>query len=96
MGRAAMLLYARGQEVGVSLGVSNPRTRMIDAFNKSLDELTTEIEKLMRPFAAIRDQLDQITGIGPEVATEFIGGIGVDMSGWPTPGHAPSWAGLCA
>jgi len=68
---------------------------LIDAYNKSLDELTAQIEEQMRPFAAIREQVDQISGVGAEVATVFISEMGVDMSRWPTPGHAASWAGLC-
>lgn len=68
---------------------------LIDAYSKSLDELTAQIEEQMRPFAAVREQLDQISGVGPEVATVFISEMGTDMSRWPTPGHAASWAGLC-
>ncbi len=69
--------------------------RLIDAFDASLAALTTQIEECMRPFAAIRERLDEITGIGPQVATVFISELGTDMSRWPTPGHAASWAGLC-
>ena len=68
---------------------------LIDAFDASLAALTSQIEERMRPFAATRDQLDEITGIGPEVATVFISEMGVDMTRWPTPQHAASWAGLC-
>jgi transposase len=69
--------------------------KLIDAFDASLAALTTQIEECLRPFAATRDQLDQITGVGPEVATVFLSEMGVDMSRWPTPAHAASWAGLC-
>lgn len=69
--------------------------QLIDAFDASLAALTTQIEVCMRPFAATRDQLDEITGVGPEVATVFISEMGSDMTRWPTPAHAASWAGLC-
>jgi len=69
--------------------------QLIDAFDASLDALTIQIEECMHPFAATRDRLDEITGVGPEVATVFISELGVDMSPWPTPAHAASWAGLC-
>ena len=49
----------------------------------------------MRPFVELRDRLDEVTGIGPEVATVFISEMGADMSAWPTSGHAASWAGFC-
>jgi transposase len=69
--------------------------KLIDAFDASLAALTTQIEECLRPFAATRKRLDEITGIGPEVATVFISELGADMTRWPTPAHAASWAGLC-
>jgi transposase len=68
---------------------------LIDAFDASLATLSAQIEERLRPFAVIRERLDEITGIGPEVATVFISELGTDMTAWPTAGHAASWAGLC-
>jgi len=69
--------------------------RLIDAFDASVAALTSQIEERMRPFSDTRERLDQITGVGPEVATVFISEMGADMTRWPTPDHAASWAGLC-
>jgi len=68
---------------------------LIDALDASLAALSAQIEERLRPFAATCEQLDQITGVGPEVATVFISELGADMTHWPTPAHAASWAGLC-
>jgi transposase len=69
--------------------------QLIDAFDASLAALTTQIEERMRPFAERRERLEEITGVGLEVATVFISEMGNDMTRWPTPAHAASWAGLC-
>jgi len=68
---------------------------LMDQLDAAIATLTTEIEERLRPFAELRERLDAITGVGPEVATVFISELGTDMSAWPTPGHAASWAGLC-
>jgi len=56
---------------------------LIDAFDASLAELTKQIEACMLPFEEIRKRLDEITGIGRDVATVFISEMGADMSHWP-------------
>jgi len=69
--------------------------QLIDGLNEAIHSLTDQIEERMRPFAALRDRLDEITGIGPDVATVFVSEMGVDLSPWPSVQHAASWAGLC-
>jgi transposase len=39
-------------------------------------------------------RLDQITGIGPDLAAGIIAEVGLDMSRFPTADHLASWAGL--
>lgn len=60
-----------------------------------IDQLDTEIDRVMTPFVTARDRLDTITGIGKRSAECIIAEIGVDMSQFPTAGHLASWAGLC-
>lgn len=69
--------------------------QLIDSLDAAVAALTEQIEDRMRPFAEIRDRLDAIPGIGPEVATIYIAEMGVDPSPWPTHRHAASWVGLC-
>ena len=57
--------------------------------------LDTRVDELMAPFAAARDHLDTITGIGKRAAEIIIAEIGVDMSVFPTAAHLASWARVC-
>jgi transposase len=68
---------------------------VIDSLDAAIATLTAEIEERMSPFVQIRERLDGVTGIGPDVATVYISEMGVDTSPWPTYQHAASWAGLC-
>jgi transposase len=49
----------------------------------------------MSSFAAARDHLDTIIGVGERAAETIIAEIGVDMSVFPTASHLASWAGRC-
>jgi transposase len=69
--------------------------QLIDSLDAAVAALTEQIEQRMRPFAEVRDRLDAIPGIGPDVATIYISEMGVDSSPWPTNRHAASWVGLC-
>ena len=50
---------------------------------------------MIAPFAAARDRLDTITGVGRRAAEAIIAEIGVDMTVFPTAGHLACWAGRC-
>ena len=57
--------------------------------------LDGRIDQVIDPFAAARDRLDTITGVGKRAAEAILAEIGVDMSVFPTAGHLASWAGRC-
>jgi len=40
-------------------------------------------------------RLDEVTGIGAELAASIISETGLDMTRFPSPGHAASWTGPC-
>jgi transposase len=60
-----------------------------------IDTLDTQIDEQISPYAAQRDRLTTIPGIGQRAAQTIIAEIGVDMSRFPSPDHLASWAGLC-
>ena len=68
---------------------------LVEALDGRVAELSERIEVCMAPFAAARDLLDQITGVGQEVATVVISEMGTDMHYWPTHRHGASWVALC-
>jgi transposase len=40
-------------------------------------------------------RLDEVPGVGAELAASIISETGLDMTRFPSPGHLASWAGLC-
>jgi transposase len=67
----------------------------IDHLDQMLARLDAQIEQVLTPFAAHKQRLMSIPGVGERVAQVIIGEIGVDMSRFPTSAHLASWAGLC-
>jgi len=67
----------------------------IDQMERSIDELGTEIDRVIVPFERARDRLDTITGVGKRAAESIIAEIGVDMAVFPSAAHLASWAGRC-
>ena len=67
----------------------------IDQLGRDIATLSTRIEDLMRPFGQAIDHLDTAPGISQRVAEVIITETGGDMSGFPTPAHLASWAGVC-
>lgn len=69
----------------------------VSAIERVTDRIRKEVESEQQdPFLpeAVR-LLDEITGVGPEVAHVIVAEIGTDMSRYPSPGHLASWAGVC-
>ena len=64
----------------------------IDALNADIDELETEIEAQLAPFAPAVARLDEIPGVGVTAAAVIIAEVGEDMTRFPTPAHLSSWA----
>ena len=49
----------------------------------------------MAPFTAELGRLDSIPGVAQRTAEVLIAELGVDMTQFPSAGHAASWVGLC-
>jgi transposase len=67
----------------------------LDYLDEAIDTVSTEVERLLLPFAEPRRRLDTIPGINTWTAEVVITEIGVDMSRFPSEHHLANWAGLC-
>jgi transposase len=66
----------------------------IDFLAESITECEEEIDELCRPFAAVLERLDGITGVNLRSAQELVAEIGLDMSQFPSHKHLCSWGGV--
>jgi len=66
----------------------------IDFLAESITECEEEIDELCRPFAAVLERLDGITGVNLRSAQDLVAEIGLDMSQFPSHKHLCSWAGV--
>lgn len=67
----------------------------LDFLDEQIADLSRAVEEQIAPFAAARELLMTIPGVGQRTAEVVIAEIGVDMSQFPTAGHLASWAGQC-
>lgn len=68
----------------------------IDDLNSKIENLNEEIDRQMIPFDPEEQlrRLDEIPGVGRDVAQIILAELGADMSRFPSAAHAASWAGL--
>lgn len=68
----------------------------IDDLNSKIEHLSEEIDRQMVPFDQEEQlrRLDEIPGVGRDVAQVILAELGADMSRFPSSAHAASWAGL--
>ena len=67
----------------------------IDALDKAIAEIETEVGQGLEPFRHAARLLSTIPGISTTVAEALIAEIGTDMGRFATAGHLLSWACLC-
>jgi transposase len=68
----------------------------IDDLTTKLERLNAEIEPYVAPFdqADELERLDEIPGVGLQVAQGILAELGTDLTRFPSAAHASSWAGL--
>jgi transposase len=66
---------------------------LIDQHTSALEDITSRIEVVIKPFQGFRELITTIPGIGVLTADVIIAEIGADMTRFSTPGHLASWAG---
>jgi transposase len=66
----------------------------LDYLEEAITTLSTEIERVMAPFAEPWRRLDTIPGINQRTAEVILAEIGPDMRAFPSAGHLASWAAL--
>jgi transposase len=67
----------------------------LDFLDEQITQLSEAIEAQIAPFAAARELLMTIPGVGQRTAEVIIAEIGTDMTVFPSAGHLASWAGQC-
>ena len=66
-----------------------------DYLDEAIAPLSTEIERVMAPWAEPLRRLDTIPGINQRTAEVILAEVGADMSVFPSARHLASWAALC-
>jgi len=67
----------------------------IEFLERTIEQVSAEIQERLRPFEAELEGLQTIPGMGRRVAELLVAEIGTDMNRFPTAGHLASWAGMC-
>jgi transposase len=68
---------------------------IIDNHTNAIDEITKQIEVVIKPFREVKELITTIPGISETVADVIIAETGGDMTKFKTAGHLASWAGTC-
>lgn len=67
----------------------------LDELDELLREVSAEIARRLRPFAAEVARLDGIPGVGRTTAEVLLAEVGTDLACFPSAAELASWAGLC-
>ena len=81
-----------GAHHSLLVGASLAKLEFLDGL---ISELSTEIDRVIAPFAAAVDLLDTIPGVDHRTAEGLIAEIGVEMPRFGAAARLASWAGLC-
>lgn len=74
------------------LGIHLGRLRSLD---ETVARVESEINGRLAPYRELLRRLQQVPGIGQQVATMILAELGPRLDAFPSPAHLSSWAGLC-
>jgi transposase len=67
----------------------------LDFLDEAIERVSQEVSSRIVPFSKNVELMDLVPGSNQRVAEGVLSEMGVDMSCFPTHGHAASWTGLC-
>jgi len=67
----------------------------LDFLDESIERVSQEVSNRIVPFSEKVELIDPVPGINQRMAEDVLSEMGVDMSWFPSHGHAASWTGLC-
>lgn len=69
--------------------------RRLDQVEADIEAIDSRIDDKLAPYRVQFERLQQIPGVDRVVAATIVAELGVDMTVFPTHGHAAAWAGVC-
>ncbi len=69
--------------------------KTIEQIEVTITEFDARLEAALAPFRGAVERLNEVPGVGDNVAQTLIAEIGADMTAFPTADHLLSWAGMC-
>jgi transposase len=93
--RAELLEALRGQVSAHHRFMLKVHLDHIDALDKAVAAIETEVGAGLKPFQAAAKLLSTMPGLSAVSANVVVAEIGIDMSRFATPGHLLSWACMC-
>jgi transposase len=67
----------------------------IDAADETIQRLSSEIDRVIAPYAWALTLLETIPGVARRTAEVIVAETGADMGRFPSAAHLASWAGMC-
>jgi transposase len=68
---------------------------LLAVLDHSIDRFDREIAERLRPYDALIERIDEVTGLSRRGIEVLLGELGWDMSRFPDAAHAASWVGIC-
>lgn len=93
--RAALIAALTGHVRPVHRFLLDEQLSHLAALDATIGRVSSEIERLLRPFTTAIDRLDTIPGIGRRTAEVLLAEIGADVARFVSSARLAAWAGVC-